>query len=80
MSIDRVLATSYHGDAVGVQLVDGGRPQGAWAGATYTGRGSKCLGNDNSCGANRRKGTLWCAGHTKSNANKVDLVGPEVVE
>jgi hypothetical protein len=31
----------------------------------YIGRGDKCTGNDDSCGANKVRGQLFCAGHLK---------------
>jgi len=34
--------------------------------APYVGRGSKCMGNDDTCGANRVKDEVLCAGHLRS--------------
>lgn len=34
----------------------------------YVGRGDKCEGNDDTCGANKVRGKNLCAGHLKSLA------------
>lgn len=33
--------------------------------APYIGRGDKCTGNDDSCGANKVRGQEFCVGHLK---------------
>ncbi len=37
----------------------------ATASAPYVGRGDKCSGNDDTCGANKVRGQELCAGHLK---------------
>lgn len=37
----------------------------AAASAPYVGRGDKCSGNDDTCGANKVRGQEFCAGHMK---------------
>lgn len=46
----------------------------AAASAPYIGRGDKCIGNDDTCGANRVRGQELCAGHMKKakSAEKVE--------
>lgn len=39
----------------------------AAASAPYVGRGDKCSGNDDTCGANRVRGQELCAGHLKQS-------------
>jgi hypothetical protein len=52
--------------------VYGNRPAGAVAGSKpasasgpYIGRGDKCTGNDDTCGANRVRGQELCVGHSR---------------
>jgi len=42
----------------------------AAASAPYVGRGDKCSGNDDTCGANRVRGEELCAGHMKGLKGK----------
>lgn len=35
-------------------------------GMAYEGRGPKCMGNNDTCNANKAKGTDWCVGHLKA--------------
>ena len=37
----------------------------ATASAPYVGRGDKCAGNEDTCGANKVRGQELCAGHLK---------------
>lgn len=37
----------------------------ATASAPYVGRGDKCTGNDDTCGANKVRGQEFCAGHLR---------------
>lgn len=39
----------------------------ATASAPYVGRGDKCSGNDDTCGANKVRGQELCAGHLKQS-------------
>jgi len=39
----------------------------------YVGRGSKCMGNDDTCGANRVRGEELCSGHLKQAINLAKL-------
>ena len=45
----------------------------AAASGEYLGRGNKCMGNDDTCGANRVKGEELCAGHLRQAINLVEL-------
>lgn len=45
----------------------------AAASAEYLGRGTKCMGNDDTCGANRVKGQELCSGHLKQAINLAKL-------
>ena len=47
----------------------------AAASAEYLGRGSKCMGNDDTCGANRVRGEELCSGHLKQAINLARLAG-----
>lgn len=42
----------------------------AAASAPYVGRGDKCSGNEDTCGANRVRGEELCAGHMKGLKGK----------
>jgi len=50
----------------------------ATASAPYVGRGDKCSGNDDTCGANKVRGQELCAGHLKQ-AKSLEQVA-EVIE
>lgn len=50
----------------------------ATASAPYVGRGDKCTGNDDSCGANKVRGQELCAGHLKQAKSLVQVA--EVIE
>lgn len=39
----------------------------------YVGRGNKCVGNDDTCGANRMKGQEFCVGHYRQAVNLAEL-------
>lgn len=45
----------------------------AAASGEYLGRGSKCMGNDDTCGANRVKGQELCSGHLRQAINLAEL-------
>jgi hypothetical protein len=68
-----VPAHSLHGVPV-----YGNRPAGAVTGSRlasasgpYIGRGDKCTGNDDTCGANRVRGQELCVGHSRKTAKYV---------
>ena len=54
----------------------------ASASAPYVGRGTKCVGNEDTCGSQRAKGTEYCIGHLKQSINKsnVSVETKETVE
>lgn len=52
--------------------VSNGIAAASWSTAPYVGRGSKCQGNENTCGANRVKGEDFCAGHLRSVGKVVE--------
>jgi hypothetical protein len=58
----------------------------AAASGPYIGRGTKCIGNDDTCGSQRAKGTELCIGHLKQSINKTSellsepLVSVETLE
>jgi 5-deoxy-D-glucuronate isomerase len=54
----------------------------ASASAPYVGRGTKCIGNEDTCGSQRAKGTELCIGHLKQSINKTSgqLVSTETLE
>jgi len=45
----------------------------AAASGEYLGRGNKCMGNDDTCGANRMKGQELCVGHYRQAVNLAEL-------
>jgi hypothetical protein len=47
----------------------------------YIGRGTKCIGNEDTCGSQRAKGTEYCIGHLKQSINKTSgqLVSTETL-
>ena len=45
----------------------------ASASAPYVGRGTKCIGNEDTCGSQRAKGTEYCIGHLKQSINKSNV-------
>ena len=73
MNNNSAPAHSYYGTpqsdkrlsgVAGATLASGGLP--------YVGRGDKCSGNDDTCGANRVRGQELCAGHMKGASKKVE--------
>lgn len=50
----------------------------ATASAPYVGRGDKCSGNDDTCGANKVRGQELCAGHSKQAKSLLQVA--EVIE
>jgi len=45
----------------------------------YIGRGDKCSGNDDTCGANKVRGQQFCAGHLKQ-AKSLAEVADKIVD
>jgi hypothetical protein len=66
MTNNAAPAHSYYGSPVSAQrqaAISDSRL--AAASAPYIGRGDKCTGNDDTCGANKVRGQEFCAGHLK---------------
>lgn len=66
MTNNAVPAHSYYGAPVSGQrqaAISDSRL--AAASAPYVGRGDKCSGNEDTCGANKVRGQEFCAGHLK---------------
>lgn len=62
-----VNAQAYYGVQVnGYRLSATAASRLAAASGPYIGRGDKCKGNEDTCGANRVKGQEFCAGHMKA--------------
>jgi len=78
-----VPAYSYYGvpqTSQSLSSVRGARI--AAASGPYIGRGTKCIGNEDTCGSQRAKGTEFCIGHLKQSINKTSepLVSVETLE
>ncbi|CAB4152019.1 hypothetical protein UFOVP582_46 [uncultured Caudovirales phage] len=79
MAINSQPAHSYHGSPVSSQrLAPVAGSYLAAASAPYVGRGDKCSGNDDTCGANRVRGQEYCQGHLKQAASLKQVA--EVIE
>jgi hypothetical protein len=73
MNNNSVPAHSYYGIPQNNQRLSAvAGAQLAAASAPYVGRGDKCSGNDDTCGANRVRGQELCAGHMKGANKKVE--------
>lgn len=77
MTKNAVPAHSYYGVQIsGYRLSASADARLAAASGPYVGRGDKCEGNDDTCGANKVRGQRFCAGHLKSLAKSAkDNVG-----
>lgn len=74
MTRNSVPAHAYYGVQVnGYRLSAVAAARLAAPSAPYVGRGDKCSGNDDTCGANRVRGQLFCAGHMKSMLKNQDV-------
>jgi hypothetical protein len=66
MNNNSVLAGAYYGSPVtGYRAAAIADAHIAPPSAPYLGRGDKCEGNDDTCGANKVRGQKFCAGHMK---------------
>ena len=66
MNTNSVPAHSYYGTPQNYQSLSAvAGAKLAAASAPYIGRGDKCSGNDDTCGANRMRGQELCVGHMK---------------
>jgi hypothetical protein len=66
MSNNSVHAHAYYGTPqTGYRLSAVAESRIAAASGPYIGRGDKCTGNDDTCGANKVRGQQFCAGHLK---------------
>ena len=66
MNNNSVPAQAYYGTPVsGYRLSAVANARIAAPSGPFIGRGDKCKGNDDSCGANRVRGQEYCAGHMK---------------
>jgi hypothetical protein len=71
MNTNSVTAEAYYGtlqNSSSLSAVAGAKL--AAASAPYLGRGDKCSGNDDTCGANRMRGQELCVGHMKGVKSK----------
>lgn len=63
-------AHAFYGEPVsGRRLAATSDARMATASAPYVGRGDKCAGNNDTCGANKVRGQELCAGHLKQAKN-----------
>ena len=66
MNNNAVPAHSYYGTPqTGYRLAAVSGSRIAAPSGPYLGRGDKCSGNDDTCGANKVRGQQFCAGHLK---------------
>ncbi|CAB4135931.1 hypothetical protein UFOVP1549_18 [uncultured Caudovirales phage] len=66
MNNNAVPAQSYYGTPLtGYRLAAVAGSRIAAPSGPYIGRGDKCSGNDDTCGANKVRGQQFCAGHLK---------------
>jgi len=66
MNTPPVHAQAYYGTPVGGQRLNAvANARIAAPSGPYLGRGDKCEGNDDTCGANKVRGQRFCAGHMK---------------
>jgi len=66
MNNNAVPAQSYYGTPLtGYRLAAVAGSRIAPPSGPYLGRGDKCSGNDDTCGANKVRGQQFCAGHLK---------------
>lgn len=66
MNNNAVPAHSYYGTPqTGYRLAAVAGSRIAAPSGPYVGRGDKCSGNDDTCGANKVRGQQFCAGHLK---------------
>jgi hypothetical protein len=66
MNNNAVPAQSYYGTPLtGYRLAAVAGSRIAAPSGPYIGRGDKCTGNDDTCGANKVRGQQFCAGHLK---------------
>jgi hypothetical protein len=66
MNNNSVPAHSYYGTPqTGYRLAAVAGSRIAAPSGPYVGRGDKCAGNDDTCGANKVRGQQFCAGHLK---------------
>jgi hypothetical protein len=66
MNNNAVPAHSYYGTPqTGYRLAAVAGSRIAAPSGPYIGRGDKCSGNDDTCGANKVRGQQFCAGHLK---------------
>lgn len=66
MNNNAVPAHSYYGTPqTGYRLSAVADSRIAAPSGPYIGRGDKCTGNDDTCGANKVRGQQFCAGHLK---------------
>ena len=66
MNNNAVPAHSYYGTPqTGYRLTAVAGSRIAAPSGPYIGRGDKCTGNDDTCGANKVRGQSFCAGHLK---------------
>ena len=66
MNNNAVPAHSYYGTPqTGYRLSAVASSRIAAPSGPYIGRGDKCTGNDDTCGANKVRGQQFCAGHLK---------------
>lgn len=66
MNNNAVPAHSYYGTPqTGYRLAAVAGSRIAAPSGPYIGRGDKCAGNDDTCGANKVRGQQFCAGHLK---------------
>lgn len=73
MNNNSVPAYAYYGTPQNYQSLSAvAGAKLAAASAPYVGRGDKCSGNDDTCGANRVRGQELCAGHMKGANKKVE--------
>lgn len=73
MNNNSVPAYAYYGTPQNYQSLSAvAGAKLAAASAPYVGRGDKCSGNDDTCGANRVRGQELCAGHMKGVSKKVE--------
>jgi hypothetical protein len=66
MNNNAVPAHAYYGTPqTGYRLAAVAGSRIAAPSGPYIGRGDKCTGNDDTCGANKVRGQSFCAGHLK---------------
>jgi hypothetical protein len=66
MNNNAVPAHAYYGTPqTGYRLAAVAGSRIATPSGPYIGRGDKCTGNDDTCGANKVRGQQFCAGHLK---------------